>query len=442
MVPSANVFVVGLDEGNLRTLESLPQASEMHFHQLLHRDDLLNLEDLDLPARIAEAERILDDFDGSVDAVVGYWDFPVSSIVPILCQRFDLVGPGLDGVVRAEHKYWSRLEQAEVIDDYPAFALVPLDDESPELPEGVPFPMWLKPVKGVSSQLAFRVDDEEGFRRAVREIREGIDAFSDPFDVILDRVELPPEIEAVRGRAALAEETATGRQFTVEGYCLDDVPHVYGVVETVLYPGRSSFHHYEYPAQLPQEAHDRMVRASERVMRRLRLGSGTFNIEYFWDEESDRVQLLEVNARHSQAHAEIFRAVDGVPNHHVMVEIGLGRDPQMPHRQGEYAVAGKFFLRAFVDDAVVTGAPSADDVARVQREIAGVVSIASEVTPGMRLSELDHQDPYSYVLADIVIGADDADQLRARYEACIDALGYVAEASPLGETGGEEDDRA
>jgi hypothetical protein len=78
-------------------------------------------------------------------------------------------------------------------------------------------------------------------------------------------------------------------------------------------------------------------------------------------------------------------------------------------------------------DGVVTRAPSAEDVDRVIRDIPGAVTVVPAVEQGVRLSELPHQDPYSYALGEIVVGADDSEQLVARYDACLDALGLVIE---------------
>jgi hypothetical protein len=423
-----NVFVLGLDELNLGVLESLPGADELRFHRLLDKDELQDLAHLDLPARLAQAERILRDFEGSVDAVIGYWDFPVSSLVPILCHRFGLPGPDLEGVLRCEHKYWSRLEQADVIAEHPAFGLVEFDDPSP--PDGVDFPMWLKPVKSASSELAFHVEDEQELTHAVAQIQDGIDDFGRPFDLLLDHAHLPAEIEEVGGRACLAEQAATGRQVTVEGYSIDDSPHVYGVVSSVHYPQTSSFHRYQYPAKVPDEVVEHLAELTTRVMRRMRLGSGTFNVEYFWDPDTDRVNLLEVNPRLSQSHAQLFECVDGVSNLHALVQLGLGRAPEMPHRKGRYAVAAKLFLRAF-NDAVVIRAPGPDRVAGIEREVPGVISISAVVEEGARLADVPHQDPYSYVLASLVVAADDEDALLDRYEQCVEELGF--ELSPIEE---------
>ncbi len=88
------------------------------------------MEDEEVPLRrlLEKAERRLEAFDGPVDAIVGYWDFPVSSMVPILCERHGLPTASLESVVKCENKYWSRLEQQKACDAHPPFALVDLDD--------------------------------------------------------------------------------------------------------------------------------------------------------------------------------------------------------------------------------------------------------------------------------------------------------------------------
>ena len=70
-------------------------------------------------------------FDGRIDAIVGYWDFPVSTLVPILGERYGIRSTSLESVVKCEHKYWSRLEQQKVIDRHPRFGRVDLDSRRP-----------------------------------------------------------------------------------------------------------------------------------------------------------------------------------------------------------------------------------------------------------------------------------------------------------------------
>lgn len=423
---SANVFVMGLDEANLETLRDAPRLADCRIHPLLDVEDIWRDDDIPFDELLDRSRAELDAFDGQVDAIVGYWDFPVSSLVPILCAERGLSGAPLDAVVTCEHKYWSRLAQRDVIEEIPGFAAIDLD-EDPEpqtLPEGLSYPVWLKPIKSASSELAFRATEDAEFRDAAARIREDVDFFAGPFGKVLARVDPPPGVAAMGGRVCLVEEEAKGAQVTVEGYVYDGKPHVYGIVDTVSYQDTSSFQRYQYPSRLPEAILDRLTDLSERVIRRVGLDVVTFNIEFFVDPDSGDVKLLEINPRHSQSHAHLFDYVDGEPNHTCGIELALGRVPAMPHRRGPYAMAAKWFVRSFVEDGVVRRVPTPDEVDRAERSVDGV-SVQISVAEGDRLSEMRGEDSYSYELAHIYIGAADQRELEGKYARCVHALPFA-----------------
>lgn len=67
-----------------------------------------------------------------------------------------------------------------------------LDSTDPRPPDGVAFPMWLKPSLAYSSELAYAVSDITEFRAAVDRIRKGIGGVGRPFDAVVSLLELPP----------------------------------------------------------------------------------------------------------------------------------------------------------------------------------------------------------------------------------------------------------
>lgn len=419
---TANVFVLGLDEHNERILRDLPDAQLYRFHALLSLEELLEGEEIPLRDLLDKAFRQLEACEGSVDAIIGFWDFPVSTMIPILCQRLEgLCCASLEAVVKCEHKYWSRLEQQKVIEEYPRFGLVDPDrDTSP--PQGLSYPMWIKPVKSASSELAFGVANQQEFHDALKQIRAGIGRMGAPFENVLDHLELPPEIAHVGGQVCLAEEAISGRQLTFEGYRYRGETHTLGVVDSVRHEKSPSFVRYQYPAAIPDRVAQRMADISDRVVRQVELEHVTFNIEFFWNENTDALYVLEVNPRHSQSHAELFDQVDGAPNHLAMLRLALGRDPESPRGQGPYQVAAKWFLRHW-NDGVVRRHPTEREIEEVQREIPGVtVDVAAH--EGDWLSELTGQDSYSYILANIYVGARDEAELTEKYQRCVQALPF------------------
>jgi hypothetical protein len=412
--------VLGLDEHNLQVLQTMPDAQHYTFHGVLSADELVGGGEVPVADLLKRATAVLETADTRIDAIVGYWDFPVSSMVPILAEWFGVRSASLEAVLKCEHKYWSRLEQATAIDEYPSFGLA--DPHGPTIPEGVDFPFWLKPVKSMSSELAFRVEDRASFDAAMAEIRGGIGRLGEPFEFVLERVDLPPEVAAAGGHSCLAEKEVSGRQVTAEGYSCNGEVCIYGIVDSVRYPGRSSFLRYNYPSQVPEAVADRLTEIARRTITHIGLESVPFNIEFFWDPDSDVIRLLEINPRHSQSHAFLFELVDGVPNHACMVQLALGIEPSVPHREGDYAVAAKWSLRRF-SDGFVRRAPTADEVADLERQLPGT-TIDVVAREGDWLSNLPEQDSYSYELAQIHTGAQNDEELKARYDHCAQALPF------------------
>ncbi|MFC4857685.1 ATP-grasp domain-containing protein [Actinophytocola glycyrrhizae] len=413
-----NVVVLGLDERNLELLRRVPDAERYEFHPLMSILDMQS-DEITMADLLATLESRIEQFDGEVHAIIGFWDFPVSTIVPVLCERFGLRSASLDAVLKCEHKYWSRLVQREVIDEYPPFALVDLD--APHLPAEVGYPCWLKPVKSFSSKLAFEVTDDEEFAAAVEELREGIGTVGEPFEHLLKQTDLPPEIAEAGGQSALAERALSGNRAAVEGYVRDGEIVVYGVLDSLVYPGVASFLRHQYPAQLSDRMCDRLAEVSRRAIAGVGLDNTTFSIEYFCDPATGEINLLEINPRHSQAHAELFEHVDGYPNHQYMVQVALGEDPG-PRGKGPYAISARWYLRRFTDGVLLHG-PSADEIAAVEKAVDGV-RIYRKAPDGGRLSEQRYADSYSYELAELVVGANDEDELTAKYERCVAALRF------------------
>lgn len=425
-----NVFVIGLDDFNLELLRRMPRAPEYEFIRLLDFDEIVRPERFRLADSLAKAEDQLRSFPGRVDAVVGYWDFPSSTILPILRRKFGLPTPTLEAALRCEHKYWSRIQQKQVLGEaVPRFAAFDPYDDDPLSGIDLQFPFWIKPIKSHSSHLGFKIQNKDMFRRSLQLIRDKIGIFGEPFNLILGHADLPPEIAAIDGYHCIAEEMiSAGRQCTLEGYALDGEVEIYGVVDSVREGRhRSSFSRYQYPSRLPRPVRERMIEAATRFIRHIGYDGSPFNAEFYWNETTDRISLLEVNARISQSHCPLFEMVDGSSHHQVMIDVALGERPRFPRRQGRYRLAAKFMRRTF-QDGIVARMPSADDVRRLQDTFpeAMVRPVAEE---GTRLSDLTMQDSYSFELADIFLGADSQKELRANYKKALEILDF--RVSPL-----------
>lgn len=418
-----NIFVFGADEFNLSLLRSLKAAREYCFHELYQYGEVKTGKEFPVKRLYEGALKRLQNYPGPVDAIVGYWDFPVSTMLPILCQSLNLPSPSFAAVLKCEHKYWSRLEQRRVIPEYiPDFCTVDPFKDDYQQQITLDYPFWLKPVKAASSHLGFMVRNDSELDMAIAEIRKKIYCFAAPFNYLLQFADLPDDVAAIDGYHCIAEGLISrGQQCTLEGYVFAGQLCVYGVVDSIREGDHDScFSRYQYPSLLPLPVQDKMIAVSERFLTHIGFDNGPFNIEYYWEKESDQIWLLEINTRISKSHCPLFRNVDGMSHHQVMLSLALGKQPLFPHRQGSYRYAAKFMWRVHAD-AMVNRVPTGQEMQAVTRRIAGT-EIQLHIREGMRLSELNYQDSYSYEIADVFIGGDSEQELLQKYRDVQQAL--------------------
>ena len=422
-----NVFVIGLDDLNAERLKRLRGVEDVEFHQLLTPMQVSETQEFDIPAMLKEAEDRLNAFDGSIDAIVGYIDFPVSTMLPLLCQKFGTRNSSLESMLKCEHKYWSRKVMAEVVPDHvPKFtAFDPFDENAlSRIGEAdLRFPFFIKPIKSSGSRLGFRIDSPEDFEYATEKLRAGIGQISEPFNFVMEQADLPDDIKAVEGHYCMAEQVIGGRQCTVEGYVHEGEVVPYGTVDSIRYPQVLSFFYYLYPSTLPSRVQDKMHQITRIVMDHIGYDNAGFNIEYYWDEVQNKIWLLEINTRIAQSHCDLFEMVDGVSHQQVTIDLGLGRRPDMPRGEGPQEVAAEFFYRVFFTDATVARVPSRAEIEVAAEQVAGT-RISSYVSRDMKLSELPEQDAYSFAVASVWMGAKTRSKLLWNYEQVMKRLNY------------------
>ncbi|GAA0681592.1 ATP-grasp domain-containing protein [Marinobacterium maritimum] len=418
MSSTKNIFVFGEDSFNLEQMEALQEIEPYRFHPLFRAEEVKLGGRLPIEQLYEEALARLDRFEGSVDAIVGYWDFPVSTMLPLLRAPYAMPSPSLEALLKCEHKYWSRVEQKRAVPEYvPAFGVIDpfVDDYRDQV--SLEYPFWIKPVKSVASMLGFRVASDEQLDEAIAAIRRDIHIMGRPFNDLLKFAHIPDEIAPIDGKHCVIEEIISeGDQCTLEGYVYHGEVVVYGVVDSL----REGLHHscfsrYQYPSKLPQPVKQEMAVACERFFKHIGFDNGPFNVEFFWNPETGAIRLLEVNPRISQSHCPLFRDVDGLSHHKVMIDLGLGRKPDFPQGVGTCRLAAKFMWRLHMEDGLVTHLPNREELEHIKRRFANVDFhfIAHE---GQRLSDLKGQDSYSYEIANIYIGGNTEPELLDTYE--------------------------
>ncbi|WP_340105708.1 ATP-grasp domain-containing protein [Rhodohalobacter sp. 8-1] len=422
------VCVIGVDEFNSKKLNAFEGAQEYDYHSILEVSELQHCETYDMAELMSKAMDQIDDMDETPDAIVGFWNFPVTCLTPMLAREYNLPHLPLDALIKCEHKYLGRLEQEKIIPDkVPAFDIVNPFHSSPYESVSIDFPFWLKPIQSFASQLSFKIENKKDFDEALTVIRDKIHRFADPFNYVLDKVELPESIKGIDGYYCIAEEALPGVQATVEGYVHNGNIDFIGAFDSKRHRHHETFFSYEYPANLDQKSIANIEKTSTKILKNFGYDNSSFNIEYFYDKDNDDFWILEINPRISQSHSDPFQKVDGAPNHKSMVEVALGESPEFPHRKGDFKVAAKFYYRVF-DDGVITKVPGDDDLEAIRKEMPDM-EIKIWVDEGVRLSELHDQDSYSYKLASVYLGAENKKKLYDKRDRCFDLLNFKIDST-------------
>lgn len=420
-----NIFIVGYDDYNLEILKRLPQAEECEFHPALYITELRNVESYDMAALIEKATGIMENFQGTVDGVVGYYDFPCTILVPILAGKFGLPGADLEAVMKCENKYWSRLEQKKVISDHiPQFRVFdPFDEEAYDRIDLLP-PFWIKPIKSYRSYLAYHINSWHQFMEVMPVCREKGGLMAEPFHYLMENFDMPQEISQI-SESFIAESPIGGAQCTLEGYVYDGQVTVYGVVDSLREQNVSSFSRYQYPSFLPLEIQHRMMDVARLAVNQIGLDNSPFNVEFFYDQTSDQIWLLEINPRLSQSHSDIFEKVHGISHLSVMVDLALGRKPKPMERRGRFNLAAHFMLRTF-ESGRITRVPSEQAIKKLKQRQPGT-TVEIKVKPGQHLNDLGGQDMYSYEIASVYVGGRDQLDILDKHDEALTALQFDIE---------------
>lgn len=416
------IAVVGYNEFTSDYLtDTVGRREGVEFVPALTRDEMI-IEQSGFPfeERLNLAERRARE--AGATAVITYWDFPSSVLAAFLAKRLGSPYASIEAVMKCEHKFWFRREQSTFMETPKFCAFHPLRDD----PLGqitVDFPFWIKPVVGHSSMLGFKIKNRKDFDEALSEIRADIEELTRPFAYPLSKTDMPQDLVEGGPTLCMAEELiAQGDQYTIEGFVKDGRMTAYGTVASIREPNGHTFNRYQYPAALGPETQKRMEDATAGIIRQIGYDNCPFNIEFFYDPDTDRLNVLEMNSRLSQSHSHLFHKVDGRPHQTIAVELALGEEPKWRRGAGDFDIAAKHFIRTETD-GVVCRVPEEEDLKKLHDEMPDVV-VEPNVSKGDRLSELPEQESYSYELADLFIGARDEEELLRKYNRAIELLPY------------------
>lgn len=410
------VFPNAVDRKQLST--SRPQRGEQFevtFAEPRDEDCPWDYDILSFIARAAETYR------GEIDGVMSSSDYPGATVAGAIASRLDLPGSSAETIMRCSHKYYSRLAQREAAPKATAdFRLVDPKDYH-DILRKIDYPCYIKPVKGAFSVMTRQIHGPDELAAFLESA--AVKEFIENYVFIFNQLVRELTSFEITGSHFIAEELLRGRQATVEGVSVNGKVEMLGIVDSVKHEGTDSFVRFDYPSSLPAQVQDRMVDVAERVIRQLGLTNSLFNIEMIFDEERDRVSIVEVNPRLCGQFADLYQKVDGINGYQVALAVATGAKPVILRGRGDFRVASSFPLRVFQPVRVIH-APHGELIEEVESGFPSTL-IWNECETGQVLSDFERlEDGVSYRYGIVNVGAENRKDLMERLEEVRRRLGY------------------
>lgn len=360
-----------------------------------------------------------------IDGVVSNNEHFGALIAAVLADRLGLPGTQPRAVALAQHKFYAREVVSRVLPEAtPRYAGFPYDVRSPDA-IGLPFPMYVKPVKATYSVLAREVGSFAELRAHLR--------FSPLETLIIKRLVNPFNRLAARyadfridAHHMIGEEIMRGVQLNVDGIACFGRVELLGVVDCVMYPGTNAFRRFEYPSTIPASLHARIETLTRRVIDAIGFDHGAFNLEFCYDPERDTLRVIEMNPRLASQLADLYTRVDGTNPYQLLLDLALGRTPALERGGGRFARATSFVFRKF-DGRALTRTPSPEQVERFAAEQPDAKLMLYLKRGAALAREMKWLGSYRYAVLNL--GGTSTADLIARYRAACRQLAFDPDAA-------------
>ncbi len=357
-------------------------------------------------------------------AVVSHHEQFGALAAALLAERMGWPGTSVNAILACQHKYYARQVLQRVAPEAnPAFQLLDAEYGAP-IPEGLPFPVFVKPVKAAFSVLARRIENRQQLHQHTRFDRSElwvIRRLVEPFDRMV-RLRLGADVPSAH--RMLLETPVQAGQYNLDGYVFDGQAHAVGVVDAIMYPHTQAFMRHQLPTCLSPAVQERALDVARRFLAAVGFTHGLFNMEFFFDAVTDRLTVIEFNPRMASQYSDLYQRVLGVDLHAIGLALAHGRDPaSLPVGFRSAGAAASFVYRAFRPDEVVV-MPGAGQRRALEQAYPGALLFLYPKSASSIARDFKWLGSYRYAI--VHLGGENEADLRRRCEMASVLLGWGA----------------
>ncbi len=361
-------------------------------------------------------------------AKAGKWTAVVSNheqfgalAAAMLAERMGWPGTPVNAVLACQHKLHARQVMAQVCPEANVAYQVLDAQYGGDAPDHLSYPLFVKPVKAAFSVLARVVYSRDELHAHTRfgawelwVIRHLVE----PFERVYQK-RLGPAQTAHR---MMVEEPVNAAQYNLDGYVWQGEAAMFGVVDAVMYPGTQAFMRWDYPSVLRQDVQQQALEVAQAFLAAIGFTHGLFNMEFFHDEATGRLSVIEFNPRMAAQFSDLYLRVTGLDLHACALALAHGRDPMTVQRAAPTAgAASSLVYRTFSPDQACP-MPRPAQVKQFAADFPDGMLLPFPKDKGSTARDLKWLGSYRYGI--VHLGGRDAADLRQRADAASALLGW------------------
>ena len=351
----------------------------------------------------------------------------------LVAEELGLPGATPESVLAAQHKLHARQVLQQVAPEA-NIAWRSLDVAyGDDIPPGLHYPAFVKPVKAAFSVLARTVTNRDALQAHTRFGRRElwvIRRLVQPFERVMQQ-RLPGAGTAHRMLLETPLPVDTP-QYNLDGWVYQGKAHALGVVDAIMYPGTQAFMRWQHPSQLAHPVQQQALAVAQKFLAAIGYTHGFFNMEFFHQPATGQLAVIEFNPRLASQFADLYQRVQGRDAHAMSLALALGHDPAgLPRRAPTAGMAASQVYRSF-NPAAQVPMPGAAQQAALAAAFPDARLICYPKTGHSLGRDFKWLGNYRYGI--LHLGGRDAADLRARTLRASALLGWPAPYCDAAET--------
>lgn len=363
-----------------------------------------------------EVNRIINSLNYKPDGVIALID-ETSFVASLIAQKLNLNSPSPKAIAQIQHKgyFLSKLKDKKYI--LPSTIINKSDYKGYK--DKFKYPLFIRPVRDTFSQHSMKIFSK-------KELEDFIEAKKDLTFTLLEKSFFTKQLNQTLDQF-ICQPLIKYRQYTLEGMVLSNKTKILAITETISDKDKSNFIRFDYPINFNKKIKLKLNKLIKDLTTIFNYNNGIFNIEFFLDNKTNQIYLIEFNTRQSPEFEPLYNAVYTHSITDITIKVSLNRKPDLTKRKIK-KIAKSFILRKY-QNYLITKLPNSEELNKIKEKY-NIETIKIDPKINQKLSDYK-QNSYSYRYAVVNVYGKTNKEIFSKFENAKKELNNLITFSPV-----------